>query len=146
MKKGIRSAKKIIGLMAILAVVFFVPGCNRDNDTVETALEGINFHEDSKTISIGEVVTIGMNVRPLEAKQIERMSYSVSVPGIVEIKEASSNDGVVIEGKARGNVVVIGRMKGFTSYCTVTVGGGGESMIPHIVSPVTVLEIPKGER
>jgi hypothetical protein len=129
----------------LITVMAFSMAC-RTNKEPEKGIEKIKFAVSSKSLYIGEITVIGMSVYPAEAKNRERVFYSVSEPGIVDIKEGSGNDGVIIEAKNKGTVVVTGRAAGFVDYCSITVDGGDLFTIPHIVTPVSVFEVPVRER
>ncbi|MDR2923617.1 MAG: hypothetical protein LBU85_09795 [Treponema sp.] len=137
--------KKIICCLLSMAAAVWYSGC-RDEAAEKVEVTGIKFSESSKSLSVGDISTIGMSVMPVEAKNQERVEYSVSRAGIIEIKEGSSNDGVIIEGKSRGTTALIGRMAGFVDYCSVTVSGSDERVAPHIISPVSVIQSPLRER
>jgi hypothetical protein len=131
-------------LLIIIAAACFMH-C-RTNESTGARIESIKFVESSKSLYVGDITTVAMSVTPLEAKNKEKVIYSVSQPGIVEIKEGSSNDGVIIEAKSKGTVVVTGKVEGFVDYCNITVGGSEIHAIPYIISPVSVLEVPVRER
>jgi hypothetical protein len=131
-------------LAVIMAAACFMH-C-RANESTEVRIKNIRFAESAKSIYIGDITTVAMSVMPLEAKNTEKVIYSVSEPGIVEIKEGSSNDAVIIEAINRGTVVVTGKVEGFVDYCNITVSGGETHSIPYIVSPVSVLEVPVREK
>lgn len=137
--------KKLYGLLAV-AVLLLSATCRNEEGPGKPRIDGLKFAESSKSLSIGDITTISMSVTPAEAKNQERVEYSVSQKGVIEIKEGSSNDGVIIEGKSRGTVVVTGRVGSFTDYCSITVSGSDERIIPHIISPVSVMEVPMRER
>jgi len=138
--------KKTIWYIAAIAVMAWHTGCRNEEEPKGPQVESIKFSESARSLSVGDITTIGMMVMPNEAKNQGKVEYSVSQPGIVEIKEGSSNDGVIIEAKSRGTVVVTGKIKGFVDYCSITVTGSDERIIPHIISPVSVMEVPLRER
>jgi hypothetical protein len=139
MKKNIKYC-----LPVIIAALCFTH-CRNDEST-EVGIKNIKFAESSKSLYIGDITTVAMSVMPLDAKNTEKVVYSVSEPGIVEIKEGSSNDGVIIEAINSGTVVVAAKVEGFADYCNVTVSGGEAHSIPYIVSPVSALEVPVREK
>jgi hypothetical protein len=141
MKKIVKTACCI----QLITVIAFSMACRTD-DEPEKGIEKIQFAVSSKSLYIGEITVIGMSVYPAEVKNRERVLYSVSKPGIVDIKEGSGNDGVIIEAKNKGTVVITGKAAGFVDYCSITVNGGDLFTIPHIVTPVSVLEVPVRER
>jgi len=138
--------KKTIWYIAAIALMAWYTGCRNEEKPQGPQVESIKFSESAKSLSVGDITTIGMKVMPGEAKNQGKVEYSVSQPGIVEIKEGSSNDGVIIEAKSRGTVVVTGKIRGFVDYCSITVTGSDERIIPHIISPVSVMEVPLRER
>jgi len=138
--------KRILWCIVGVAVMAWHTGCRNEEEPKGPQVESIKFSESAKSLSIGDITTIGMMVMPGEAKNQGKVEYSVSQPGIVEIKKGSSNDGVIIEAKSRGTVVVTGKIKGFVDYCSITVTGSDERIIPHIISPVSVMEVPLRER
>jgi hypothetical protein len=136
---------KIACLIPLVTVMAFNMACRTDKEP-EKGIEKIQFAVSSKSLYIGEITVIGMSIYPAEVKNKEKVLYSVSKPGIVDIKEGSDNDGVIIEAKNQGTVVITGKAAGFVDYCSITVNGGSLSLIPHIVTPVSVLEVPVRER
>jgi len=137
--------KKIAYCMAVVTVVALGIGC-RNNEEPERNIEGLKFEVSLRSLYVGDITTIAMSVMPAEVKNKEKVMYSVSKPGIVDIKEGSSNDGVIIEAKSKGSVVITGRVAGFVDYCNITVEGGEIFTIPHIITPVSVLQVPVRER
>jgi len=129
----------------LITVMAFSMACKTDEEP-EKGVEKIQFAVSSKSLYIGEITVIGMSVYPAEARNREKVLYSVSRPGIIDIKEGSGNDGVIIEAKEKGTVVLAASAAGFIDYCSITVSASGIFTIPHIITPVSVLEVPVRER
>jgi hypothetical protein len=111
------------------------------------AVQGLKFSVDSRDMSVGERVTIGITVNPPEARSRAKIGYSMSNFGVVNIdKDASSTDGAVLEAVSNGSSVLIARANGIVAYCDIMVRGGTISVIPHIVVTENVLEVPVGAR
>lgn len=135
--------KRLIAVVSI-AVSLIAMACRNDEES-QVMVDSIKFAESEKTIAVGDVVAVGMNVLPEEAKANITVAYSVTQQGIVNIV-STSNDGVVLEAVSRGSVVVVGKAEGMVDYLSITVSSGSENMIPHIVSPIQVVEVPLGQR
>jgi hypothetical protein len=140
-----KKLQKSAFFIACMTVVFSFSAC-RNNETQETRVDGIKFAESSKSLYVGEIRTIGMSVTPAEVKNKEKVIYSVSKAGIIDIKEGSTNDGIIIEAISSGTVVVSGTLAGFVDYCSITVEGGEKFTVPYIITPVSVIEVPIRER
>ena len=133
---------KIFFSIAVMAILVF--SCRPEENA--GGITSITFLEQQKRIFVGDVVSIGIQVNPFEAKNMEVIQYSLTQGGIVEIKGGSSNDGVVVEAVGMGTVVLMARSSRLTAYCSITVAGSDNVIYPYIITPVHVLEIPVGER
>ena len=138
--------KKQAGFILLAMVsLFLLFSCRMDSPSENVRVEGIRFADSTRTISVGDIVTIGLTIAPSGAASgAGAVTYTSSNSGVVEIQQGSSNSGVIIQGINRGTAVVTARMGNHTDYITVTVGGAGESLIPHIITPVpgNVMEVP----
>jgi hypothetical protein len=132
--------KKLITIFLLTMAIF--AGCH-DDDAEEEGVKGIKFQEETKLIYVGDAVTIAVEI--LGNKSKSDVSYKASREGIIEIT-GSSKEGVILEGKKRGTVVITAECSGYSAYCNITVGGSDEKLIPHILSPFTVLEVPLNSR
>ena len=128
--------------ITIMAAVLAIASCDIGGGSEPPKVKGIHFSESVKTLLVGDVVSIGIQVTPAEAKRSVKVAYTVSQPDIAELLESSSNDGVVIRGLKRGTAIVTGMANGLVDYCSITVGGNDDRLEPHIITPVSVLELP----
>ena len=137
--------KKILYIAAVLCILGILTSCRNEPAPEKKKIEKITFIEDSRTMYIGETISIGISAEPPEGKRNDKVIYRSSEPEIVEIKEESGNDGVVITAIKRGAAIITASANGVVDYCQITVLGGSES-IPFITVPYQVIETRKGER
>jgi hypothetical protein len=135
--------KKILLVVSILGMA---ASCHNDPAPAKKRIEKITFEERAKTLFVGDTIKVNIKAEPAEAKKTDKIEYSVTEKGIIEIKEDSGNDGVVFEGIKRGATIISANVNGLVDYCEVTVLGGSESVIPHIIVPYYVMECRKNER
>ena len=138
-----KTCQKIVIAVSLLGMVL---SCRNDPAPSKPKIEKITFEETTKNIYIGDTVKINVNAEPKNAKESNKIEYSVTESGIIEIKEDSGNDGVVFEGIKRGATVITAKANGVVDYCSVNVLGGNENVIPHIIVPYYVMECRENER
>lgn len=98
-------------------------------------------------MSIDEESSVSLSVEPKEALHAQRIEYSLSQQGVVEINAASSsNEAVVLKAVGSGSAVVLAKVNGITDYLNVTVRGSESAGEPYIVTSVSVIEMAVGER
>ena len=136
--------KRLITVVSIAVIFMALVACRNDEEQ-QVRVESIKFAESEKSIAVGEVVAVGMSIMPEEAKPNVKVEYSVTQQGIVAIT-SYSNDGVVFEALSRGSTVIIGKADGMVDYLSITVVGDAGNLIPHIIAPVQVLEVPLNQR
>jgi hypothetical protein len=134
--------KKLTGL-ALVIIIFLSVFVSCHEEETSDGIKGVKFQEVSKSIFVGDVVTIPIKI---EGTGNAVARYSTSREDIVRIVPGSGNNGVIIEGLNSGTVVITVIADKYTDYCNITVGGSNERLIPHILCPVTVIEVPVYER
>jgi hypothetical protein len=137
--------KTSILIVLIVSVTAFVFSCRSEASTTLSKIDKIQFAESSKSILVGELVTVAMTVEPKDAKNSDTIEYRSGESGIVAIRSDSGNDGVVFEGLKRGTTVITASVNGVMDYCNVIVGNN-DGIIPHIIVPYYVLECRENER
>jgi len=135
--------KNIILAVFLLGAII---SCRQEPAAERKKIEKITFEEQIKNIFIGDTVKVNIEVNPAEAKETGKIEFSTTEDGIVDIKEESGNDGVVFQGLKRGTTVITAKADGVVDYCSVTVLGASENIIPHIIVPYYVMECRENER
>jgi len=130
--------KYFLSVLLIINTLFMA--C-RDGEDDKGKITSLSFKEASRNLLVGEVVTINLTINPVGAKNSEKINYSVSQGGIINIKEGSSNEGVIVEALNRGSVVVMAKSSELTAYCNVVVGASDQVIVPYIVTPFNVIEV-----
>jgi hypothetical protein len=130
----------------LLASIWGITGCRNEESPSKPKIEKLTFAEKKKTIYAGDTVTIAINAEPKEAKKYDKITYKATEKDIIEIKAESGNDGVVIAGLKRGNTVITASANSVRDYCEITVLGGDNSEIPHILVENYVFECRENEK
>jgi hypothetical protein len=139
------NTSKMVLLISLLTILT-TSGCHNDPAPAKPRVDKLRFAESEKTINIGEVVQVGIEIEPRNAKPYTTIEYAVTSQGIIDIKEESGNDAVVFEGLQRGSAVITAKADGVVDYCSVTVTGANNNVIPHILLPSYVLELRENEQ
>jgi hypothetical protein len=126
--------------------IFIGISCRGDDSVSKPKFEKLLFAERMKTISVGDTVTVGITGEPTDAKKYQTIGYKTTEQNIIEIKAASGNEGVIIEGLKRGKTVITASANGVVDYCEITVLGGDGSEIPHILLENYVYECRENDK
>ena len=141
-----KTRHKIALIAGIVVIGFLAISCRKGDEPEPPRIEKLNFEEKAKQTYVGDTATVKINAQPEEGKSHDRIEYRASDSSVIEIQTDSSNDGVVFKGLKRGTTVITASVNGVVDYCAVTVVGGDEAVIPHIVVSDYVLECLRGER
>jgi hypothetical protein len=135
--------RKIMILYILYLAAALCTACHNESD--KPRIESIEFSEKTVQLKTGENKSIGIKVLPEGAKNAEKVTFTASGSGIVEInEEMSSNDGVVFSAVRNGSAVITAKAQGVVDYVQVTVEGNAETGIPYITVTDSVLEIQPG--
>jgi hypothetical protein len=132
-----------------LSILFSIAalGISCRNDDESPRIEKLEFHENIKTVKIGENAVVGIKVSPESARNAERIKYSTTGQDIIEIDDKlSSNSGVVFTAKGGGSAVITAQAQGIVDYLSVSVEGTADTGIPYITVTDTIIEIPLGTK
>ena len=137
--------KAVIASLILLAG--FTVSCRQEEPAAPIFMTKIQFAESKKTLMTGQRATVALMIEPPIARMSVPVAYSVSEGGIVVIDmEHSSNEGVVFEAVSPGSTVIIARAGMLIDYCSVTVEGDNEIVIPYIAVTDSVLEVAVGRK
>jgi hypothetical protein len=126
-------------------MVVLIAGCRSNEE--KPKIDKLEFQEKTRNMKIGENAAVGIKILPENAKTAERIKYTASGNGIIEIDEAkSSNDGVVFTAAGGGSAVISAKAQGIVDYLEVSVEGAAETGIPYITVTDNVLEVPLGTK
>jgi hypothetical protein len=141
-RKGVK-----IFFFGLMAATMLILGCRQETGADPVRVSMIKFKEGSKTVNVGDVVTVNLDVLPREAKDIKKVSYSLSEKDVVTIdSKSSSNEGVVFTAEKPGNTVILAKVDDVADYCNITVEGALRTSIPYISQTANVVDLPIGTR
>jgi hypothetical protein len=142
MNKGMVLLKSLI----LFSLLLF-SACRQEEASEPTRISQMKFIENSKTINVGETMTVALDISPQEARNSQQVVYSVSDNEIIEIdRENSSNSGVVFVAKKPGNTVILAKADKLVDYCNITVNGTTYNTIPYISQSSNVVDMQIGIR
>jgi len=144
--KKLNMVRYTICACILLGSFIGITECRDESEPSKSRTEKLTFAEKTKTLYVGDIITIGIEIEPKEAKQYDEITYQTTNGSVIEIKKESGNNGVVIEGLKRGQAVITAYANGVKSYCEVIVLGGDNSGIPHIVVENYVFECRENEK
>ena len=128
----------------VLCLLCVFSGCRGEDEADKEKISSIEFDIKNINIKINESIPVRVTAKSDEAKKNEKITYSATEKGIVEILEPS-NDGFVIKGLKSGNTVITAKSQLVTSAFQAVVDN--ENILArYITVEKPVIELKEGDR
>jgi len=135
--------KLLVGIL-IFTNITLLGSCHLFDELNGPKFDKIGFDRPRVNMTVGEEVSVIVNASSSTGESNEKIDFSTSKEGIVEIK-SYSNNGFILRGIGTGDVVIIAKAEKVTGYIEVRVEGGDYIFTPYILVGTPVIEMNEGE-
>jgi hypothetical protein len=135
--------KKVISFIIVLLAITAL-SCHDEEEVEKEYIKEIKFNVKEAKMTVGQELSVQVEVSPSGAVGNETIAYSMSQDGYVELKNGT-NSGIVMKALMSGSVVLIAKARDVTGYLEVKIEGGEYIGQPYIMVSDPVVEIKEGE-